>query len=107
MSEKQLYPLEDKVVLKSVQDVVSKGGVIIPDLSQENTMVGEVIAVGPGRTKEDGTRVRMSCVVGDMVIFPKFAAHRFEYDDEEYIAIREADIFARISNTSEKTLLQE
>lgn len=101
-NEKMLQPIEDKVILKSATETMSSGGVIIPDLAQENTMVADVVAVGPGRWKEDGKRFAMACKVGDKVVFPKFSAHRFEYDDEEYIVIRESDILARIGN-AEKT----
>lgn len=102
---KELCPIEDKLILRSATETVSTGGVIIPDLAQENTMVADVIKVGPGRMKDDGTRVPMSCQVGDSVVFPKFSAHRFEFNDEEYIVIRESDIYTRIGvvATTEKS----
>ena len=96
MNEKQLCPIEDKVILKASTETMSTGGVIIPDLAQENTMVADVIAVGPGRHTEHGKRFPMSCRVGDRVVFPKFAAHRFDFNDEEYIVMRETDILTRI-----------
>lgn len=104
-TEKTLHPMEDKVILKSATETMSHGGVIIPDLAQENTMVADVVAVGPGRWNPDGTRVPMECSIGDRVVFPKYSAHRFEFNDEEYIVMREPDILTRIGAPS-KTLLK-
>lgn len=100
MEEKGLYPLGDKVLLKVSTETTTCGGVILPDLAQENTMTADVISVGPGQIKDNGERIPMSCKVGDQVVFPKFAAHKFEYQDEEYIVIRETDILTRIGQAT-------
>ena len=104
MSKESLQPMGDKVVLKATVETMSSGGVIIPDLAQENTMVAEVIAVGPGGIGPDGKRIPMECSIGDKVVFAKFAAHRFEFEDQEYIVMREADMMTRIGEPNKALL---
>jgi len=88
-----MKPISDKVVLKPVdaQDVTT-GGVIIPDTSQEATMVGEIIAVGPGFHLMSGERGSMQTKVGDHVVYPKGGARKFDHEGEEYLVIREPEL---------------
>ena len=89
-----MNPISDKGILVPVdaQDMTS-GGVIIPDTSQEATMVGEVIAVGPGYHLMNGDRGDMQTKVGDHVVYPKHGCKKFEKDGEEYLIIREPELF--------------
>jgi len=85
-------PIADKVVIKKIENEgQTSGGVIIPDTTHEGTRKAEVIAVGPGRWLDNGTRAEMQVKVGDIVIFPK-VGNIFEADGEEYYLVREIDI---------------
>ena len=76
-------PIEDNVVLQNVtDDGQTAGGVIIPDTTQEGTLQGEVIAVGPGRHFENGERSNMQCNSGDIVVYPKYGAKELEVDGD-------------------------
>ncbi len=98
---KQLQPIEDKLVIKPKENSGrTSGGVIIPDIGQEVPTQGEVIAVGPGKLVDSGDRLPMTCKVGDIILFPKFAAAKFDFENEEYLIIREPDILAIIKSTS-------
>lgn len=95
MAEK-IEPLGDRVVVRPTpKEEMSKGGVILPDTVKEKPQEGEVIAVGPGRLSEDGTRIAMEVKLGDRVIYARYAGTELKLDDEELIILRESDILAR------------
>jgi chaperonin GroES len=88
-------PLHDRVILKRIEEKeMVKGGIIIPDTAKEKPMEGEVISVGPGKMMEDGKRSPMDLKAGDRVLFGKYAGTEIKIDDEEYVIMREEEIFA-------------
>ncbi len=92
-----LQPLSDRIVVKAVeQETQTKSGIYIPDSAKERPQEGSVIAVGPGRVNDDGTRMAMDVAVGDVVIYSKFAGTEFEEDGEEYLIMKESDILAKV-----------
>jgi chaperonin GroES len=74
----------------------TKGGIVLPETAKEKPQEGEVVAVGPGRLLENGTRVPIDLKVGDRVLFSKYAGNEVKIDDEEYLIMREADILGVI-----------
>ncbi|MGB9912755.1 MAG: co-chaperone GroES, partial [Candidatus Kapaibacteriota bacterium] len=69
-----LSPLHDRVIIKPSQpEEVTKGGIIIPDTAKEKPMQGEVVAVGPGKTTEDGKLIPLTVKVGDKVLYGKYS----------------------------------
>lgn len=90
-----LKPLYDKVVLKKLDmDEKTKGGIIIPETAQELRYEGEVVAVGKGKVRKDGTIRPLDVQVGDTVYFSAFGVHDIVIDDEEYLIISEDEILA-------------
>ena len=90
-----LKPLADRVVVKSAEaEEKSKGGIILPDTAKEKPQQGEVIAVGPGKVSDSGTVVKMEVKVGDKILYGKYSGTEVTVDDEEYLIMRESDIFA-------------
>jgi len=86
-------PVGDKVILKqSTQTGQTSGGVIIPDTTQEGTLIGEIVSVGPGRVLENGNRSKMQCKVGDTVVYPKYGAKELELNGEDFLILREVDV---------------
>ncbi len=95
---RKLQPLGDRIVVKAVeQETQTKSGIYIPDSAKERPQEGSVIAVGPGKVNDDGTRAAMDVAVGDTVIYSKFAGTEFEEDGEEYLVMRETDVLAKVS----------
>ncbi len=93
-----LQPLGDRIVVKAVeQETQTKSGIYIPDSAKERPQEGSVIAVGPGRVNDDGTRMTMDVTVGDVVIYSKFAGTEFEEDGEEYLIMKESDVLAKVN----------
>jgi len=88
--------LGDRVVIKPLdEEAVTKSGLVLPDTAKEKPQEGEVVAVGPGRVSDDGTRIKMEIKKGDKVVYSKYAGTEFEEDDEEYLILRESDILAK------------
>jgi chaperonin GroES len=93
-----LQPLGERVIIKpSEQESTTKGGIFLPDTAKEKPQEGEVIAVGPGRATDDGSRVAMELNAGDKVIYSKYAGTEYKDGDEEYLILRESDVLAKIS----------
>lgn len=94
----QLRPLGDRVVVKAVaKEEMTKAGIILPEtVDKERPEQGEVIAVGPGRLLDNGTRAAMSLKVGDKIVFKKYSPDEVKVGDEEYLVIAESDVMAVI-----------
>ena len=91
----KIKPLADRVVIKpSPAEEKTKGGIILPDTAKEKPVVGEVVAAGPGRRGDDGKLVPMELKVGDKVLYGKYSGTEVTLDGEEYLIMRETDIFA-------------
>ena len=94
----KFVPLGERVVIKSIeQEQLTKGGIFLPDTAKEKPQEGEVVAVGPGRVSDDGSRIPMELAKGDRVIYSKFAGTEYKDGDDEYLILRESDILAKIS----------
>lgn len=93
-----LTPLHDRIIVKPAKaEEVTKGGIIIPDTAKEKPMQGEVVAVGKGRVADDGKLIPMNLKVGDIVLYGKYAGTEVNIDGEEYLIMRESDVFAIIN----------
>lgn len=93
-----MIPLQDRVLLKRVEEKeVKKGGIIIPDTAKEKPQEAEVIEVGKGRVSEDGKVVSLEVKKGDKVLIGKFSGTEVEIDGIEHIIVREEEILAKIT----------
>ena len=92
-----IKPLADRVVIKLVEaEEKTKAGIILTSAAQEKPQVAEVIAVGPGKTNDDGKVVPVALKVGDKVIASKYAGTEVKLDGTEYTIISEIDVLAVI-----------
>ena len=90
-----LKPLADRVVVKKVEaEEKTAGGIVRPDTAKEKPQQAEVLAVGPGKLDEKGTRHPMELKVGDKVLFAKYSGTEVKIDGTEYIILSERDILA-------------
>lgn len=96
----KLTPLADRVVVKVEEKVEekTKSGLVLPDTAKEKPQEGTVIAVGPGRILDDGSRVPVDVKVGDKVIYSKYAGNEVKIDGEEYLLLEERNILAKIDD---------
>ena len=92
----KLQPLADRVVVKPIErEEKTKSGIYLPDTAKEKPQEGKIIAVGPGKTNDDGERIAMDVKKGDIVIYSKYAGTEIKEGDEELIIMRESDILAK------------
>ena len=93
----KLQPLNDRVLVKRLEsEEKTAGGLYIPDTAKEKPCKGEVIAAGPGKLAENGTRTPLAVKKGDMVLFNKYAGTEVKLDGSEHLVMREEDILAII-----------
>jgi chaperonin GroES len=91
----KMKPLADRVVIKpSPTEEKTKGGIIVPDTAKEKPVIGEVVAVGPGKVTDDGKKITPEVKVGDKVLYGKYSGTEVTIEGEEYIIMRETDVFA-------------
>mgnify|MGYP001473920515 CR=1 FL=1 len=92
MAKTKITPLADRVLVQAAAaETKTASGIIIPDTAQEKPQKGSVVAVGKG-TKENPITVK----VGDNVLYGKYAGTELKHEGEEFIIMKESDIFAII-----------
>lgn len=95
----RLTPLGDRVVVRPIErEEVTKSGLVLPDTAKEKPQEGEVVAVGPGRTLDNGSRLPVELKVGQKVLYAKYAGTEFKLEDDEYLILREPDILAVVTD---------
>ena len=93
----KLQPLGERVVLERAEsEEVTAGGIVLPDSAQDKPARGSILAVGPGKILDDGSRSELQVKVGDQVLFSSYAGELFKIDDQELLLMREDDILAVI-----------
>lgn len=95
-----IRPLHDRVLIKRLDEQEMRGGIIIPDTAKEKPQQGEVVAVGEGKFREDGSRQPLDVKAGDRVWFGKYSASEVKIDDEEYLIMREDEILGVFTATA-------
>ena len=92
-----IKPLGDRVVIEALaKEEVTKSGIVLPDTVKEKPSEGKIVAVGTGKTLENGQKVALDVKAGDKVIFSKYAGTEVKFDGKEYLIISERDILAVI-----------
>ncbi|MBP2024577.1 co-chaperone GroES [Peptoniphilus stercorisuis] len=90
-----LKPLEDKVVIKKVeQEETTASGIVLPSSAKEESNIAEVIAIGKGISDDEKKQGEIS--IGDKVVFSKYAGTELELEEEKYTIIKFSDILAVI-----------
>ncbi len=98
LSVSTVKPLGDRVFVKvSASEEKTAGGLYLPDTAKEKPQVGEVISVGDGKLKDDGSRMAMDVKVGDKVLYSKYAGTDIKLGTDEYVLLSEKDILAVVS----------
>ena len=90
-----LKTLGDRLLVKPIeQEEKTASGIILPETAKEKPQEGEVLAVGPGGRKEDGSRIAMDVEVGNRVLYAKYAGTEVKMDGVKYLILRESDVLA-------------
>jgi chaperonin GroES len=96
----KIRPLQDRVIVKRLEEEVEKtrGGIIIPDTAKEKPQQGKIIAVGKGKTNEDGKVQPLDVKVGDVILFGKYSGSEIKLDGDEHLIMREEDILGVVES---------
>jgi chaperonin GroES len=93
-SSLNIKPLGERIVLKVMEsEERTKSGIVLPDTAKEKPQMGKVLAVGQGKVLDNGQRIPLDVKVGDQVLFAKYAGTEVKLDGEEYMVLKESDIF--------------
>ena len=89
--------LQDRVVVRRMEEETkSAGGIVLPGSAAEKPSRGEVLAVGPGKKKEDGGLVPVDLKAGDKVLFGQYSGSTVKVDGEELLIMSESEVFGVI-----------
>ena len=92
-----IKPLEDRIVVQANEaETTTASGIVIPDTAKEKPQEGTVLAVGPGRFDDKGSRIPVDVKVGDTVIYSKYGGTEVKYGGEEYLVLSARDVLAVI-----------
>jgi chaperonin GroES len=97
----KIRPLQDRLLVRRTEaEERSAGGIIIPDIAREKPQEGEVVAVGPGRTADDGSLIPMPFKPGDRILFGKWSGAQVRVDGEDLLFMKENDILAIVDSAT-------
>jgi len=93
----KIRPLQDRVIVRRLEEEEkTKGGIIIPDTAKEKPQEGKIVAVGKGKTTEEGKLIPLDVKVGDRILFGKYGGTEIKVEGEELLIMREEDILGII-----------
>lgn len=93
-----IKPLGERVVIKVLEsEEKTKSGIVLPDTAKEKPQMGQVLAVGTGKTLDNGEKIALEVKEGDTVLFAKYAGTEVKLDGEEYMVLKESDILAVVN----------
>ena len=92
-----IRPLGDRVLVQRVEaEEKTAGGILLPDTAKEKPKEGKIVALGNGKSLDDGTRSTFSVKVGDRILFTSYAGTEVKFGGTEYLIMREEDILGVI-----------
>jgi chaperonin GroES len=90
-----IRPLGDRVVIETLEEEErTAGGIILPDTAKKKPQEGKVVAVGPGRILDDGSRAPMPVKEGQIVVYTKYGGTEVTVDGKDYVILEESQIYA-------------
>ena len=99
-----VQPLADRILVRRIEEKETlRGGIIIPDTAKEKPQEGEVVAVGPGRRTEEGTRIAMEVKKGDRILIGKYSGTDVKIDGTEYVILREDDVLGVLAQSAKES----
>lgn len=93
----RIKPLNDHIIVEAAagKEEATRAGIILPDtVDKEKPEQGNVVAVGPGKLLENGSRAALSVKIGDRILFKKYSPDEIKVDEKEYLVLSEGDILA-------------
>ena len=95
MAKVNIQPLGDRILVEAIEESEQvKGGIVIPDSAKEKPQEAKVVALGTGKTDDNGKKIPFDVKVGDVVLTSKYGGTEVKYDDKEYKILSSSDILA-------------
>ena len=92
-----IKPLDDRIVVARTEpESKTSGGIFLPENAKEKPQQGKILAVGPGKLLDNGTRSKPDVAVGDVILFGKYSGTEITVDGVEVIILKESDILAKV-----------
>ena len=86
-------PLHDRILVRRIEEGESiRGGIIIPDTAKEKPQEGEVIAVGKGKSNDEGKVFPLDVKAGDRILFGKWGGTEIKIDGEDFLIMKEDEV---------------
>jgi chaperonin GroES len=96
-------PLHDRIIVQRLEEGEQQvGGIIIPDSAKEKPQQGKVLAVGSGRTTDEGKRIPLDVKAGNTILFGKYSGQEIKLDGEEYLIMKEDDVLAVVESRTNR-----
>ena len=96
-------PLHDRIIVRRLEEGEQQiGGIIIPDTAKEKPQRGTVLAVGNGKTNDEGKLVALDVKAGELILFGKYSGQEIKLDGQEYLIMKEDDVLAIIDHKTEE-----
>ncbi len=93
----KIRPLDDRIVVEPLEaEEKTAGGILLPDSAKQKPQRGRIVAVGPGKLLENGTRVALAVAKGDEVIYGKYSGNDVDLGERDLKIMRESDILAKV-----------
>ena len=93
----KIRPLDDRIVVDPMEaEEKTAGGIVLPDTAKEKPQKGNVVAVGPGKLLDDGTRAEPGVKKGDVVLYAKFGGTEIKVEGKDLLIMRESDVLAKV-----------
>jgi chaperonin GroES len=97
MASLKVRPLDDRVVVEPLEaEEKTAGGILLPDTAKQKPQRGRVIAVGPGKLRDNGERSAVAVKVGDEVLYGRYSGSDVEVSGKDVKIMRETDILAKV-----------
>jgi len=104
----KLKPLHDRLIIEAAaKEERTAGGIILPDSAQEKPAKGTVLAVGPGKTLDNGKLAAVDIKVGDVVLYGKYSGTEVTVGGEDYVILRADDVLAVVEGEGAKSSKKE
>ncbi len=101
-------PLHDRILVRRLEEGETvRGGIIIPDSAKEKPQEGEVIAVGKGKSNDEGKVFPLDVKAGDKILFGKYSGTEIKIDGEEFLIMREEEVLGITSKVSRGLKISE
>jgi chaperonin GroES len=89
----KLTPLHDRIVVRRIEESeTTRGGIIIPDSAKDKPQEGEVIAVGKGKSNDEGKVFPLDVKAGNRILFGKYSGNEIKIDGEEFLIMKEEEV---------------